>query len=807
MPLKNWQDVDKLVSQAVRDGIIHHKTFDNTPKAEIRAISFDGKLRAKPKRFDEWETYSNELLNRFDKVLNNLEIPKWDNLSFRFEDDFKAGSFGLYPSIWMIMINNLPDDKTKYIAYNHIVHGISILNNQKKIEPNEAKSYERAKQKFHICTKRVICEQNNELLQKLKHKGTEPLEISGNTIKRFGYYPVQVNKQNGSLNKNPFYQPNGDFLLENPEEITNQISKWIKSGAMELVGHCNVTKSLIRTSMVLVFNENSEKYRTCFDGGCLKLTEEYSVPCKLDTVTNTLLFIEKNDYMCKFDDASGFLQAYLDEQSRDLTHVRWGNYIFRYFGAAFGIPRVPGDFQLLNSCAVSFLRAHGVPVSLYLDDRLVIEKNITRQEVKEINLGIRAPRNAFLTTMAIIACGGFVSRKKSTPICKKVIEFLGFTINTENETISIPQHKWEKFQVELDDIINSKIIEFKSLERLRGKMCSFCVVVTNLRLYIRRVTEYLVQAEQAGVKHIQMDNRLKDELKIWQSSKIRYIKTTRTWIEKQSILIEPKTYYIWTDASDIAAGYKDQNGHERTIYFNQAEMQTGIVIKEALAILRYIEFNKTSLKNKRILFYCDNVGVVTSFYSGSKNPDLNDVLRTINMLAVDNNMQLLIFWVSTDIQQADKASRTIDLKEEILSDKAFAIVTENITPTVDCMATAANAKCTNYYSRFHEDMALGTNFLTKIPHKDEILYCFPPKTIADITARHLFHLENKFIFIFHVMNEFPFFVSLRPQRSKLLRIDDKCAVSSLIPCRKKIKDFDWYKPNDKMKSLYAIIKY
>jgi hypothetical protein len=437
---------------------------------------------------------------------------------------------------------------------------------------------------------------------------------------------------------------------------------------------------------------------------------------------------------------------------------------------------------------------------------LVVEKNITAKDIEDINSGKKAPKNAFLTTMAIIACGGFISRKKSTPICKKVIDFLGFTINTQNETISIPKSKWEKFQLELQEILDSEIIEFKQLERIRGKMCSFCVVVTNLRLYIRRVTEYLVQAEQGGTKYIQMDTRLKEELEIWQSNKVKYIKTTRSWIEKQSILIEPKIYYVWTDASDCAAGYVDHEGNERTIYFNKTEMQTGIVIKEALAILRYLEFNKKSLKNKRVLFYCDNVGVVTSFYSGSKNGDLNDVLRTINMIAVDNNMHLLIFWVSTDIQQADKASRQVDLKEEILSDKAFNIVTTVLKPTLDCMATAANTKCDKYFSRFHEDMAEGTNFLTIIPSKTEVLYCFPPKTIADITARHLFSLDNKFIFIFHVMSEYPFFVALRPNNSILIRIDDKCAVATLIPCKKKIKDYDWYKPNDKIKSLFAIIK-
>ena len=235
-------------------------------------------------------------------------------------------------------------------------------------------------------------------------------------------------------------------------------------------------------------------------------------------------------------------------------------------------------------------------------------------------------------------------------------------------------------------------------------------------------------------------------------------------------------------------------------------MAIGIVIKEALAILRYLEFNKTTMSNKRILFYCDNEGVVHSFYHGSKNSNLNDIIRTINIMAIDCNMVLAIFWVSTHIQKADEASRTIDLKEEILSDKAFEIVTKNIKPTIDCMATSANTKCEKYISRFHEDMAIGKNFLTIIPSGKEILYCFPPKTLANVTAKHIFSLPNKFIFIFHVMQEMPYFVAFKPINTRLIRIDNKCAIASLVPCKKRDKYNDWYTPNDKMKSLFALIR-
>jgi hypothetical protein len=225
-------------------------------------------------------------------------------------------------------------------------------------------------------------------------------------------------------------------------------------------------------------------------------------------LSDTLLFINKDDYLSKNDDSSGFLQAYLDKPSQEMTHFRWGPYIFKFFAAAFGIARVPSDFQLLNNCAVSFLRRHGVPVSLYLDDRLVVEKDMTQEKLKLIKEGKAAPKNAFLTCTAMIAAGGFISRKKSTFICSKQINFLGFDICTETETISIPPEKWLKFQSELNEILDSKKVEFKSLEKLRGKMCSFLLVIMNMRLYIRGITEYLVQADKDKTKIITLGEKI-----------------------------------------------------------------------------------------------------------------------------------------------------------------------------------------------------------------------------------------------------------------------------------------------------------
>ena len=54
--------------------------------------------------------------------------------------------------------------------------------------------------------------------------------------------------------------------------------------------------------------------------------------------------------------------------------------------------------------------------------------------------------DTFLTLCIIVAAGGFINMSKSTFRPKFQEEFLGMNLNTETCVISVPDHKWEKFQ-------------------------------------------------------------------------------------------------------------------------------------------------------------------------------------------------------------------------------------------------------------------------------------------------------------------------------------------------------------------------
>ena len=53
------------------------------------------------------------------------------------------------------------------------------------------------------------------------------------------------------------------------------------------------------------------------------------------------------------------------------------------------------------------------------------------------------------------------------------------------------------------------------------------LVMLNMRLYIRRITEHLVKADTENSKIIKMTPRLKSELEIWGDHELKYLNTVK----------------------------------------------------------------------------------------------------------------------------------------------------------------------------------------------------------------------------------------------------------------------------------------
>ena len=183
---------------------------------------------------------------------------------------------------------------------------------------------------------------------------------------------------------------------------------------------------------------------------------------------------------------------------------------------------------------------------------------------------------------------------------------------------------------------------------------------------------------------------------------------------------------------------------------------------------------------------------------------------------------MTMYWCSTTIMKADEPSRVIDFDEEYIPKFLYDHFCDrfNIYPTVDCMATFANTKCSKFFSwkpcRNNHDNGqdyLGCNFFAqKVSSlQDEILFLFPPKRLTNKVAGHLgkYFMKNNFLLIFHAIGELPMAVSqLIYKGAQIFALDEEKI--SIIPAEKRMEANGqtfigfW---NTRQKTSYAIVNY
>ena len=157
--------------------------------------------------------------------------------------------------------------------------------------------------------------------------------------------------------------------------------------------------------------------------------------------------LQQEDLITKMDDSKGFHLLAITKESRDLCAFEFQGRYFCYYVLPFGERRSPGSFQQANTIPLNYARLQGITVTLYLDDRMVLEpKDLTIGDEK---IDPKWARSTYLVLLLVIATGGFVNMAKSNFDPTMSDEFLGMDLNTKDCIVSIPTKKWEAFQLKL----------------------------------------------------------------------------------------------------------------------------------------------------------------------------------------------------------------------------------------------------------------------------------------------------------------------------------------------------------------------
>ena len=792
----------------------------------VKAVNFKGSLVlddnhriSGPYCYDEWLHYSwncwdsfHEFQSKSAEFTDQNQHELWSNLRFRHTGDFVAGNYNFYSPITMLMARMFPTDDGRHGAYANVHSGVDLWQNLKPIDVKEAVKFRqngkifnisyphysnafiRGKTSINIISERAIRKEQlfNLKNRKKKSKGKLSSMIfdSDTSIpedeKHLAYwYPLtkqvpfrliekSISKGAKRVKKEAIeqaiFENNPDHMVEYKDQIISCLTEFFEAGSIKLMPRGYKPMQSAQLIMANATNPN-KKTRPCFDGGAIKLTEAFKMPCKLEGLPHILNLLKKLDKMCKLDDTKGFHLLLLHPESRVLCCFEFEGRYIMYYALPFGERISPYSFQIANLIPVNYARLHGILVTLYLDDRLVCEPALSDTNQIDPNLGY----NTFLVVLLIIASGGFINLQKSNFCPTTQDEFLGMNLNTESCVISIPPAKWEKITNKLKHWITKDIIPLSELEIIRGELCSFILATKYLKIYIRAQTQLIKECEEKfpGTPHffykdepITITPRLRKEWAEWLNAKV--VETSRCWLPAR--ITRTRVFMLHTDASlaQLGAVLFDNmiSLGELKLPFSEIFSGFTIVQKEMLAIYFALVHFSTFLKNAYIILFCDNQQACHAFgLEGSRNEIVNNILIQIYETLKKLNSDIRVVWIPTHLEIGDRPSREVELSEEFIPIPLFQIIQSTLSfkLEVDCMATFMNNKCDYFIDRRNTNIPhkgrIGVDFLNTDPKilENKNLYIFPPKVALELVTSLIFdqYRNNNFCLVFHQWTELP----------------------------------------------------
>ncbi|KAJ8315034.1 hypothetical protein KUTeg_007184 [Tegillarca granosa] len=411
--------------------------------------------------------------------------------------------------------------------------------------------------------------------------------------------------------------------------------------------------------LVMPITIESSKPRMCHDARFFLNLCVKDYPFTLDTLKEVPRLIERNTFMSSLDDKSGYDHILLHKNSRTFFGLEFAGWFMVFNTISFGFKASANIYHMTGLVPISYCRALGVPCLLYIDDQLIVY--LTRMGYKQHIECLFTPTRPFL----------------------------GMICDSKRLCFVLPDDKKQTFITLREDILKSKEVHLKTLQRFAGKSNSLMLAVPAAKLYSKEVKRAISMASKNS-KPIPLYYNLKEELLYW------------GFLDN------------WSDNKILIPIHN-------------------LVTFGAKAIVNALSAAKGPVKNSRIDIYCDNMAVVGAWNNhGASDPALNKILKEILVISQESNIDLHLFYFSTKDNPADIESRRISMQDVKLADEKWKIGQCMFIPhTVDLMAIDSNVMLDKnfnplkLYSPFPSKLSAGVNVFSQDVSGEEHAYVFP----------------------------------------------------------------------------------
>ena len=440
------------------------------------------------------------------------------------------------------------------------------------------------------------------------------------------------------------------------------------------------------------------------------------------------------DFQSKQDLDSGYWHVPLHPDHRKFVGVHFkhdnGTHSYWMWNVLFlGVKDAVYIFTKLLAPHKRFLRSLGIRMSIYIDDQSVLGHSF--EDCVE---------NTRFACECLSKAGWVLNVKKSSDAPVQNLEFLGLMNCSVSMKYFIPSVKLVNLKELISEVLSCKRVHIKVLAKLLGKL-QFCERALGpvVRL-LSRSSYYLIAKASSWNSFLTLSESAKMEF-LYLFENLESLNGFPIRASKSAIKLD---FSFCSDASDIGFCVYCINSNNDILLkkvFSEEEARKSSTFRELLAFHAfYTKEAVSSFKNSNILHYTDNLNCETILSVGSRNFNLQPLVLDIFLAWKKHNIKVLVKYVSREdpkIIFADQESRNFDLHDYSLDFNNFLWLSRMFGPFVlDCFASASNKKCVDYYSKFHDNVAVGVNFFAqKIPLDN--LFVFPPVHLIIPALKHL----------------------------------------------------------------------
>ena len=182
----------------------------------------------------------------------------------------------------------------------------------------------------------------------------------------------------------------------------------------------------------------------------------------------------RNDFLVKIDLKDAYLTVPIWENHRKFLRFQWGHETLEFSSLPFGVSVAPRIFTKLMKTPIGLLRRLGCRLIVYLDDILLMNQSAE---------GLKKDQD--LTIHILTSLGFIINYKKSVLDPSHCQEFLGFRVNSQEMTLSLPQHKIKDIKNICQKCLNQTVVSVRQISEVIGKLSASARAIFPAPLHYR----------------------------------------------------------------------------------------------------------------------------------------------------------------------------------------------------------------------------------------------------------------------------------------------------------------------------------